>query len=314
MSGAKLNTHELRHALGAFVTGVTVVTTRDTDGTPRGFTANSFTSVSLDPPLVLVCIAKTAGSFDVFERVDGYAVNILGEGQRNVSNVFATDTPDRFDKVAWSDGPAGHPVFEGTSAWLDCVMHERVDAGDHTILVGRVEGFSAHSEAPLGYCRGAYVTFSLEQAAVAAGGREARIGAIVEHDGAILLTDVGDGKQSLPTGTCLGTPDDPTSLHGALHKLGLAVDLGFLFAVFEEQTTGLPNIFYRSTIETEPGKLTGARFVPFDEIDTSKLPSVADRSMIDRYIAERTEAQFGIYVGDEQRGRVHSLAGTEDMS
>ncbi len=311
MSDVRIDPRELRHALGAFVTGVTVVTTRDTDGTPRGFTANSFTSVSLDPPLVLVCIAKSAGSFDVFERVDGYAVNILGEDQRDVSGVFATDTPNRFEKVIWSDGPAGHPVFEGTAAWLDCSMHERVEAGDHVILIGRVEGFHAHSEAPLGYCRGAYVTFGLEQDAVAAGGRDARIGAIIEHNEAVLLMEGPDGGPALPTGQCLGEAKDPQSLHGVLAKTGLKSELGFLFAVFEEQGTGHLNIFYRGTIEEEPGSLKGARFVPFDKIDVDALRSSADRSMLRRYIAERTEAQFGIYVGDEKSGYVHPLATTK---
>ena len=307
-SAGTINPYELRNALGAFVTGVTVVTTRDTDGTPRGFTANSFTSVSLDPPLVLVCIAKSAGSFDVFERVGGYAVNILGEGQRDVSGVFATDTQNRFDKVKWFDGPAGHPVFENTAAWLDCTMHERIDAGDHVILVGRVEGFEARPEPPLGYCRGAYVTFGLEQDAVAAGGRSARIGAILEHEQAILMLECGNGALALPSGDCLGDRGDPASLHGVISGIGLEVELGFLFAVFEEQNTGHHNIFYRATVDKPPRKMKGARFVPFDEIDVSAHDTDPEQSMLQRYLDERKETQFGIYVGDESGGRIHPLA------
>ncbi|MGI9405500.1 MAG: flavin reductase family protein [Hyphomicrobiaceae bacterium] len=310
MKDAKINPFELRAALGAFVTGVTVVTTRDTDGTPRGFTANSFTSVSLDPPLVLVCLAKTAGSFDVFERAGGYAVNILAESQRDVSTVFTTDRMDRFDQVGWEDGPAGHPVFKGTAAWLDCTMHSRVDAGDHLILIGRVQGFDAHAEPPLGYCRGAYVTFGLEQEAVAAGGRPARIGAILEYDDSIFVIDEDDGRITLPSGRCLGDDEDPTSLHGALANLKLDAELGFLFAVFEEQSTGDLNIFYRGTVEKAPKKIPQGRFVPFNDIDPETFPSGAERSMMARYLKERKEAQFGIYVGDNETGHVHAIAKT----
>lgn len=311
MTDSTINPRELRQALGAFVTGVTVITTRDTDGTPRGFTANSFTSVSLDPPLVLVCIAKSAGSFDVFERAGGYAVNILGEGQRDVSGVFASDTPNRFDQVTWQDGPAGNPVFDDTAAWLDCTMHDRVDAGDHVILIGQVQAFTAHNEAPLGYCRGAYVTFGLEQEAVNASGRETRIGAILEHELALLMVENKDGTLVLPTGQRLGAANEPASLHGILAKVGLDIELGFLFAVFEDQETDYLNVFYRGTIDNIPPTFKGGEFIPFDEIDIAAIPSAADRSMLTRYISERTEAQFGIYVGDDKEGHVHPLADTE---
>src|SRR5262245_29804115 len=111
------DSREVRDALGAFVTGVTVVTTVADNGQPRGFTANSFTSVSLDPPLVLVCISKAAWSVAIFQEAKGFAVNILADNQRAISHLFATKESKKFEAVAWSPGPAGNPVLDGAAAW-----------------------------------------------------------------------------------------------------------------------------------------------------------------------------------------------------
>src|SRR5215475_7686332 len=100
---------ELRRAFGCFVTGVTVVTAIDEERRPRGFTANSFTSVSLDPPLVLVCIARSAGSFPLFACTAHFAINILSEQQRPISSRFASKQADKFADVAWHPGESGSP-------------------------------------------------------------------------------------------------------------------------------------------------------------------------------------------------------------
>jgi len=96
-----------RQALGNYPTGVTVVTTVDADGTPRGLTANSFTSVSLDPALILVCLGKTTASHPVFMQAERFAVNILAEDQREVSALFASKSPDKFAQAAWHTGASG---------------------------------------------------------------------------------------------------------------------------------------------------------------------------------------------------------------
>src|SRR5690348_18311076 len=98
---AAIDPLELRRAFGTFMTGVTVITTHGADGSPRGFTANSFTSVSLDPPLLLVCIGKGAASLDTFLHADGFAVSILAEAQKEASGIFASKRPDKFAAVAW---------------------------------------------------------------------------------------------------------------------------------------------------------------------------------------------------------------------
>ncbi len=148
---AVIDPRELRNALGAFMTGVTVVTTLDGDGNPRGLTANSFTSVSLDPPLVLFCIAKNAFSCPLFAGAARFAINILTEEQRDVSSTFASKIEDRFATVDWRPGQTGSPVLTGAAAWLDCRMHDQVDAGDHLILIGRVVAFDYSSANPLGF-------------------------------------------------------------------------------------------------------------------------------------------------------------------
>ena len=156
-----MTTHDpraLRDAFGSFLTGVTVVTTFDGDGSPIGFTANSFTSVSLDPPLLLVCLAKTSRNYNAVTTAPGFAINILSETQKEVSNTFARPVADRFATVDWRRGPWGSPIFSDVAAWFDCALHEVIDAGDHVVLIGRVEAFGDSAANGLGYARGAYFT------------------------------------------------------------------------------------------------------------------------------------------------------------
>ena len=105
------NPYALRDAFGAFMTGVTVVTAYSPAGKPLGFTANSFTSVSLDPPLLLVCLARRSANYAALTSAVGFAVNILAEGQRDIARTFAGKVKDRFASVAWQDGPNGSPCW-----------------------------------------------------------------------------------------------------------------------------------------------------------------------------------------------------------
>ena len=150
------DTGTLRRALGCFVTGVTVVTTRDAGGAPHGFTANSFASVSLDPPLVLVCVGHEVENLDVYRRCSEFAINVLGDSQRSLSNRFAAVQPDRFAGVLWRLGTHGAPILEGCIAALECAPWRRIEAGDHMILIGRVLRCEASDERPLAYWRGSY--------------------------------------------------------------------------------------------------------------------------------------------------------------
>lgn len=146
----------LRDALGCFATGVTVVTCL-CDGEPAGLTVNSFTSVSLDPPLLLVCIAKPASSAAALTSATHFAINVLQTGQQPDSIRFATRDEDRFGAAAWSCGEAGAPILEDSLGVFECERFAVYDGGDHHILVGRVvkASFDAGLD-PLLYFRGRY--------------------------------------------------------------------------------------------------------------------------------------------------------------
>ena len=310
-NGQVLDVAEFRRALGAFVTGVTVVTTIQPDGSPRGFTANSFTSVSLDPPLILVCIAKTAASHAVFSTTDHFAVSVLAEDQKSVSGVFASKSADKFAQVEWHARSTGAPLMSGAAASFDCRTHEVVDAGDHIILIGRVVDFTHTTSSPLGYCRGAYVNFSLSQDALAAAGSRAKVGAILEHEQGIVLLDTPQGLE-LPSGIKLEPSSDANSLRGVLAKLGLQAHLDFLFAVFESGSDAAPgvHVYYRGRVIDDGATSADARvrIVPLAEIPWDRVRDDAVRSMLQRYVRERSEDAFGIYVGDSEAGTVQSLA------
>jgi len=305
---SEIDLKELRRALGAFMTGVTVVTTLDETGAPRGFTANSFTSVSLDPPLVLFCVAKAAATAPVFTAAPSFAVNILAEDQRGISGLFASKVSDRFGKVDWRTAATGSPILSGAAAWLDCCRHEVVDAGDHLVVIGRVVAFEHGPVNPLGYCRGSYITSGLEQAAVAAARIGTRVGAVLEHDGRVLLLDDAlHGGLAPPSSDRLGKPGQGSGLHGLLESLGLEADIGFLYAVFEDKTTGALTVYYRGEIGGSVPDAQAGKLFAFDDIPWSRLADDSLRSMLRRYVVERREDFFGIYIGDREAGRVRRL-------
>lgn len=147
----------LRDALGCFATGVTVVTCLNSDGQPVGLTANSFTSVSLDPPLLLVCIAKSAASAQALTVAPHFAVNVLHTGQQPASIRFSTRDEDRFGATPWSTGEAGAPILKDSLGVFECEAHAVHDGGDHHMLIGQVikASFDASLD-PLLFFRGRY--------------------------------------------------------------------------------------------------------------------------------------------------------------
>jgi flavin reductase (DIM6/NTAB) family NADH-FMN oxidoreductase RutF len=147
----------LRDALGSFATGVTVVTCVDSDGQPFGLTVNSFTSVSLDPPLLLVCISKRARCSSALAAASCFSVNVLQTGQQPASIRFSTRDEDRFGTTPWSTGETGAPLLMESLAVFECERHAIHEAGDHSLLVGRVVRASFDPTIdPLLYFRGKY--------------------------------------------------------------------------------------------------------------------------------------------------------------
>jgi flavin reductase (DIM6/NTAB) family NADH-FMN oxidoreductase RutF len=147
----------LRDAFGCFATGITIVTSFDEAGTPVGFTANSFTSVSLDPPLLLVCPGKNASSLPAIRQTGLFGVSVLSSGQRGVAERFAMRGVDRFAEGEWVESESGILLLEGACANFACTLAQDIDAGDHQLLLGRIDSFrSASDRQPLMYLKGAY--------------------------------------------------------------------------------------------------------------------------------------------------------------
>ena len=147
---------QLRRALGSFGTGVTVVSTLAAGGGLVGVTANSFSSVSLDPPIVLWSLNRRSTSLAAFDACGRFVVNVLGLDQVAESRRFATSQPDKFDGVAHRRGLAGLPVLHGATASFECSTVQRLEVGDHILFLGRVEAFEHRHGAGLLYCQGRY--------------------------------------------------------------------------------------------------------------------------------------------------------------
>jgi flavin reductase (DIM6/NTAB) family NADH-FMN oxidoreductase RutF len=153
----------MRLVMGQFASGVTVVTTVGPDGEPAGCTVSAFSSLSLDPPLVLVCIDKSRAVHPLLTTAPGYVVNVLHADQQDLALRFARRGGDRFNGLALHDGRHGIPHISGAIAHLECDRHAVLDGGDHTIIVGRVRGMAVHDGEPLIYARGAFLDFSKPQ-------------------------------------------------------------------------------------------------------------------------------------------------------
>jgi 3-hydroxy-9,10-secoandrosta-1,3,5(10)-triene-9,17-dione monooxygenase reductase component len=147
---------QFRSVLGHFATGVTIITAMDGEE-PVGMAANSFTSLSLDPPLVLFCVAHTSSTWPRIEQAGTFAINILGEGHEELSQLFAMKGADRFSKTPWRIGVSGAPVLEEAIAYLDCRFEAEYPGGDHKIIVGRVLDLDMREGArPLLFFKGGY--------------------------------------------------------------------------------------------------------------------------------------------------------------
>lgn len=141
-----IDQRDLRNAFGQFATGVTVITTTDLDGRCYGLTANSFSSVSIEPALLLFCPSKQIQSLPVLERVGHFTVNILRADQQDLARQFARPAEDKFVGVKFSRGIFGDPVLDGCLATFQCSQYANHDAGDHRVLIGQVHEFAYHPE------------------------------------------------------------------------------------------------------------------------------------------------------------------------
>lgn len=162
MNGTPVRPAEFRRTLGHLAKGVTIVTARRPDGTPSGLTATSVCSVSLGPPLILVCIERDTRTHGVVGAAGSYAVNVLREDQAELARIFSTETDQKFLEVDWRPGRTGAPVLDRAVAHLECAVVKTVPAGDHTIYIGEVRRAEVRQTSegepprPLLYFRAAY--------------------------------------------------------------------------------------------------------------------------------------------------------------
>lgn len=155
-SRMNISREEFRAALGRFASGVTIVTTRDADDRLHGITVSAFCSVSLEPPLILVCIEKTAGSHNAIAANKAFVVNILREDQQHVSDLFASNSVNKFDDLKFRPGIENLPVLEDALVSLECRLANSYDGGDHTIYVGEIAAATVNDGRPLVYFYGGY--------------------------------------------------------------------------------------------------------------------------------------------------------------
>lgn len=156
MAQSPVTEASFRHACGHFATGVAIATVSDDSGSPHGLTINSFTSVSLQPPLVLICIDYRANVLKPFLRASHYGLNILRDSQQDISNRFAYRAEDRFTGVAWKAGETGVPLIDGSLAAMECATKQIIEGGDHTIFLAEVVAVHTSSGDPLLYFNSRY--------------------------------------------------------------------------------------------------------------------------------------------------------------
>ncbi len=151
-----MDSREIRDIMAHFATGVTVVTTRDGAGSPFGLTVNAFTSLSLNPPLVVVCIDKAAQCYSCFEESKVFAVNVLSEDQEELSSRFATKGIEKFGEIKWHRGENNVPLLDGSIGTIECKIVNSYEGGDHTIYLGEIVSANATEDRPLLFFKGKY--------------------------------------------------------------------------------------------------------------------------------------------------------------
>jgi flavin reductase (DIM6/NTAB) family NADH-FMN oxidoreductase RutF len=153
---AGVSGERFRQACGRFPTGVTIATVTDASGAPHGLTVSSFTSLSLDPPLVLICLGHAVTIIDCFRAASHFGLSVLAEEQQSISERFARRGQNRFSGVPWHSGDFDVPLIDGALAAIVCAVHERISAGDHDILIGRMLRAHVSEGRPLVHWAGKY--------------------------------------------------------------------------------------------------------------------------------------------------------------
>jgi flavin reductase (DIM6/NTAB) family NADH-FMN oxidoreductase RutF len=306
---------QYRRTVGAFLTGVTVITVLDSESRPRGITANSFTSVSLDPPMVLFCVAKTAASYEAFVESQAFVIHILGSGQQDLAQTFASKSPQKFKGLLYRQSSTRAPIIDDVHAWLECSTETITVAGDHAIVVGRVNDFASREQRPLGFYQGKFQSFDTESemsllpkyqgATIAVGwvleATDGRVALHVDDNGS-----VGIPKTRLPTSNV--SEEGLTS--AASNQLGVTAGIDFLYSVYSTEDEGM-TLIYRGRTEPDEKKLQANKIllVATDDVPWDSISDSSEKAVLDRYARERVEARFGIYAGTRSDGSIATVGG-----
>ena len=298
-----IDPRELRNAFGSFMTGVTVVTAISNTGEKVGFTANSFTSVSVEPPLLLVCPSNKLSSFDIFNRCEHFVVNILAEDQQDISNTFAGGKGDRFADIAWHSDANGCPVIEGAVAHFSCSTHSNIPAGDHILLVGQVSDFSSNETLGLGYSKGGYFNLGMEhRAEELTHSLSGVVGGIIEFDNKVLLRSTDKGY-SLPQIDISAERGSQESIRQYLDTQGFTCEVISVYSIYENLAEKKFTSFYRVNANSEITAGLG-EYIDIDRIHDLDFVSDDIRSMMQRFVFEKKNGAFCLYVGDQEAGNI----------
>lgn len=295
----------LREAFGTFMTGVVIVTSRSPDGTPIGFTANSFSSVSLDPPMLLVCPGKFLTQYQNFTECSHFAVSILNEEQEAVSNAFAGRSTNRFAETQWHCGPDNMPLITDALAHFSCRREQSIVAGDHAVLLGEITAFNSTPGLPLGYHRGTYVNLTRERDTAASAARQLCVGALL-HYGETVFCQADGSELSLPALQVLAGANPLDTLQDHLNAMGIVARLGQVYSVFQDQQAGQEHCYYLAQLDPHRSNVA-LTAVEQGDLCQRPLNNPAIASMVKRYLSEVKSGGFSLYLGDEERGDLHDL-------
>jgi flavin-dependent trigonelline monooxygenase, reductase component len=305
----------LREMLGSFMTGVTVVATRLPDGNARAFTANSFTSVSLEPPLVLVCLAKGSWSLDVFVNSQLFSINVLSEEQRETSNAFASRDPVLKAQAIAELAGDETAYIAGSLTTIICERHDVLDGGDHVILLGLVREFQTNMGQPLGFFRGRYVSIGPSIQELEQADASLIVGGILEYEGKLALCR----KSGSPAWAIPSASMAPGERHGAVlsrlfANLGVSAEARHPYSLFQEVNERNTTLIFsvETSAEVVPGmRQNGSELGLFGPEDKpwELINGEMKQGVLQRYFQERDEGHFGIYFDTTSGGRVVSLGG-----
>lgn len=304
-----------RNALGSFMTGVTVVSTRMPDGQARAFTANSFTSVSLDPPLVLVCLARTSSNLKIFEVAQNFSICVLGEGQRDTSNAFASRDPRVKEAAAAGLCGTEVPYVRDSLSALICERYRVVEAGDHIILIGLVRKLQTSDGQPLGFFRGSYVGIGPAVSELERLHSSLIVGGVLDVGGKVLLhRRIGNATWEIPSRHVPYGESHSSVLHSLFSGLGAHVDVTLLYSLFREQDEHSTTLIFSVEAATslESRLLSDGSEVAFfgaDEEPWKLITGEMKKGLLKRYFREKAAGSWGIYFDTADGGKVATLYG-----